>query len=124
MKCIVCFLLEWHGMCKCKFLYFQKSIEIVSLEGLKLWCSEINKSKRPLAGDARLEDNDLPRAFSSFTVITSKTARYRYLFHSPLLTFHSLVELLLPTARLNGISRPISIEIKTVHGLNQAVFRT
>ena len=51
-------------------------------------------------------------------------AKSRYFFHSHLFTFHSLVQLLLPTVKLNGISQPISIEYKMVHGLNQAVFRT
>ena len=39
-------------------------------------------------------------------------------------TFHSLVQLLLPTVKLNGVNQPISIEYKMVHGLNQAVFTT
>ena len=51
-------------------------------------------------------------------------AKSRYFFHSHLFTFHLLVQLPLPTAKLNGISQPISIEYKMVHGLNQAVFRT
>ena len=37
-------------------------------------------------------------------------------------TFHSLVRLLLPVVKLNGVSQPISIEYKVVQGLNQAVF--
>ena len=48
----------------------------------------------------------------------------RYFFHSHLFEFHSLVKLLLPTVKLNGISHSISTEYKMVHGLNQAVFRT
>ena len=52
------------------------------------------------------------------------TAKPRYLFHSGLFTFHLLVQLLLPTVRLNGVSQLISIEFKMVHGLNQAVFKT
>ena len=32
-------------------------------------------------------------------------------------TFHSLVQLLLPVVKLNGVSQPISIEYKVVHGL-------
>ena len=36
----------------------------------------------------------------------------------------NMVELLLPTVKLNRISQPISIECKMVHGINQAVFRT
>ena len=39
-------------------------------------------------------------------------------------TFHSLVQLLLPMVKLNGVSEPISIEYKMVHGLNQAVLAT
>ena len=35
-----------------------------------------------------------------------------------------MVQLLLPTVKLNGVSQTISIEYKMVHGLNQAVFRT
>ena len=60
----------------------------------------------------------------SFTVITSKTAKYRYLFHSRLFTFHSLVQLLLPVVRLNEVRQSISIKYKMVHALNQAVFGT
>ena len=52
------------------------------------------------------------------------TAKSRYLFHSRLFTFHSFVQLLLPKVQLNGISQPISIEYKMVHGLNQAFFKT
>ena len=52
------------------------------------------------------------------------TAKSRYLFHSCLFTFHSLVQLLLPKVKLNGVSQPISIEYEMVHGLNQAVFKT
>ena len=32
--------------------------------------------------------------------------------------------ILLPTVKLNGVSKPISIEYKMVHGLNQAAFKT
>ena len=39
-------------------------------------------------------------------------------------TFHSLVQLPLPTVKLNGVSQPISIEYKMVHDLIQAVFTT
>ena len=39
-------------------------------------------------------------------------------------TFHSLVQFLLPTVKLNEVSQPISIEYKMVHGLIQAVFTT
>ena len=52
------------------------------------------------------------------------TAKSRYLFHSRLFTFHSLVQLLLPTVKLNGVSQSISIEYKMVNDLNQAVFKT
>ena len=55
---------------------------------------------------------------------TVKTpAKSGYFFPSRLFTFHSLVQLLLPTVKLNGVSQPISIEYKMVHGLNQAMFR-
>ena len=37
------------GWTNVNLLYFSDSIEIASLEGLMLWCSEINQSKRPLA---------------------------------------------------------------------------
>ena len=37
--------------------------------------------------------------------------------------FHSLVQLLLPMVKLNGVSQPISIQ-DMVHGLNQAMFTT
>ena len=47
-----------------------------------------------------------------------------YFFPSHMFTFHSLVQLLLPTVKLNGVSQPISIEYKMVHGLIQAVFTT
>ena len=57
-------------------------------------------------------------------VIPSETTTSRYFFHSNLLTFHLLVQLLLLTAKLNGASLLISIEHKMVHGINQAVFRT
>ena len=39
-------------------------------------------------------------------------------------TFHSLIQLLLPMVKLNGVSQPISIEYKMVHDLIQAVFTT
>ena len=60
----------------------------------------------------------------SFIAMPSTLSKSRYFFHSHFLTFHSLVQLLLPVVKLNGISQPISIEYKMVHGLNQAVFRT
>ena len=53
---------------------------------------------------------------------TVKTAKSGYFFPSHLFTFHSVVQLLLPTVKLNGFSQPISLEYKMVHGLNQAVF--
>ena len=40
-----------------------------------------------------------------------------YFFPSHMFTFHSLVQLLLPTVKLNGVSQPISMEYKMVHGL-------
>ena len=61
---------------------------------------------------------------NSFTVITSKMAKSRRFFHSRLFTFCSLIQLLLSTVKLNGVSQPISVEYKIVHGLNQAGFRT
>ena len=47
-----------------------------------------------------------------------------YFFPSHMFSFHSLVQLLLQTAQLNGISQPISIEYKMVHGAIEAVFTT
>ena len=47
-----------------------------------------------------------------------------YFFPSHMFTFHSLVQLLLSKVKLNGVSQPISIEYKMVHGLIQAVFTT
>ena len=38
-------------------------------------------------------------------------------------TFQSLVQLLLPMVQFIGVSQPISIEYKMVHGLNQAVLQ-
>ena len=55
---------------------------------------------------------------------SQKTAKSKYFFPSHMFTFHSLVQLLLPTVKLNGVSQPISIEHEMVHGLNQAVFTT
>ena len=52
------------------------------------------------------------------------TAKSGYLFHSRLFTVHSLLQSLLPTVKMNGISEPISIEYKMVHGFNQALFKT
>ena len=51
-------------------------------------------------------------------------AKSRYFFPSRMFTFHSLVQLLLPTVKLNEVSQPILIEYKMVHDLNQAVFIT
>ena len=53
----------------------------------------------------------------SFVVIQAKTAKSRYFFPSHMFTFHSLVQFLLPMVKLNGVSQPISIEYKMVHGL-------
>ena len=55
---------------------------------------------------------------------SQKMAKSRYFFPSHMFTFHSLVQLLLPTVELNGVSQSISIEYKMVHGLIQAVFTT
>ena len=51
-------------------------------------------------------------------------AKSRYFFPSHMFTFHSLVQLLLPTVKLNGVSQSISVEYKMVHGLIKAVFTT
>ena len=59
----------------------------------------------------------------SCMVIPRKYAKSRYLFHSRLFTFHSLIQLLLTTVKLNGVSQPISIEYKMVDRLKQAVFK-
>ena len=48
----------------------------------------------------------------------------RYFFPSHMFMFHSLVQLLLPTVKLNRVSQSISLEYKMVHGLIQAVFTT
>ena len=44
------------------------------------------------------------------------------LFHSRFFIFHSLIQSLLPTAKMNGVSKPISIEYKSVHqsSINQS----
>ena len=47
-----------------------------------------------------------------------------YFFPSHMFAFHSLVQLLLPTVKLNAVIQPISIKYKMVHGLIQAVFTT
>ena len=60
----------------------------------------------------------------SSIVIQPKTAKSGYFFPCHMFTFHSLVQLLLPTVKLNEVSQPISIEYKMVHGLIQAVFTT
>ena len=51
------------------------------------------------------------------------TAKPKYRFHFRVFTFHSLVQLLLPTVKSNGVNQPNSIEYKMVHGLNQIVFK-
>ena len=60
----------------------------------------------------------------SFIVTQSKNGKIRYFFPSHMFTFHSLVRLLLQTVKLNGVSQPILIEYKMMHGLIQAVFAT
>ena len=60
----------------------------------------------------------------SFMVIPSKMAKSGYFFPSPMFTFHSLVQLPLPTVKLHGVSQPISIEYKMGHGFSQAMFTT
>ena len=60
----------------------------------------------------------------SFMVIQSKAAKSRYFFPSHMSTFHLLLQLLLPTVKLNGVSQPISIEYTIVNDLIQAVYRT
>ena len=57
-------------------------------------------------------------------VITTKYGKILVSLSFSLVYIHSLVPLLLPTVKLNGVSPPISIEYKMVHGLNKAVFRT
>ena len=59
-----------------------------------------------------------------FIVIQPKATKFRYFFPSHLFTFYLLVQLLLETVKLNGLSQPISTEHNIVHGFNQAVFRT
>ena len=60
---------------------------------------------------------------NSYIIIESKMAKSRYVFSSHFFTFPLLVHLLLPTARLNGVSQSVSIEYKMVHGFSQAVCR-
>ena len=64
------------------------------------------------------------RKFTHSCQCRQHPANSGYFFYSHLFIFHSLVQLLLPTVKLNGISQPISMEYKMVHCLNQAVFRT
>ena len=52
------------------------------------------------------------KKINSFTVIPSKTAKSSYFFPSYLSTFPLLVQLLLPTVKLNRTDQPISIEYK------------
>ena len=54
---------------------------------------------------------------------SQKQGKFRYFFPSHLFQFYSLVQLLLPTVKLNRVSQPSSAKYKMVHGLNQAVFR-
>ena len=42
--------------------------------------------------------------------------KFSYFFPSHLFTFHSLLQLLLATVKLNRVDQPISIEYKMVHG--------
>ena len=55
---------------------------------------------------------------------SQKKAKSMYFFPSHMFSFHSLVQLLLPTVKLNGIGQPSSIEYKMVHGLIETVFTT
>ena len=55
---------------------------------------------------------------------SQKSVKFGYFFPSHLFTIYSLIQLLLPMVKLNGVSLPISIEFKMVHGLSQALFRT
>ena len=58
-------------------------------------------------------------------VIQSKVKNGKiYLFISYLFTLHSLVQLLLPVVKVNGVSQPVSIEYKMLYSLNQAVSGT
>ena len=45
-------------------------------------------------------------------------AKSRYFFSFPMFTFHSLVQLLLPTVKLNGVSQLNSIEYKLEIGVS------
>ena len=57
----------------------------------------------------------------SFMVILSKPGKI-WVFLSLSLVYISLAgQLLLPTVKPNGVKKPISIEYKMVHDLNQAV---
>ena len=44
-------------------------------------------------------------------------AKSWYFIPSHMFMFHSLVKLVMPAVKFNGISHPISIEYKMVHGL-------
>ena len=61
---------------------------------------------------------------NSVMVIQPKSCKLRYFFPSHLFIFYSLAQPLGPTVKLNGVSQPISIEYKMVHGFNQTVFRS
>ena len=60
---------------------------------------------------------------NSFMVIQPNPTKSSYLLPSHLFKFYSLVQLLIPTVKLNGASQPISIEYKMVHGFSQAAFK-
>ena len=78
----------------------------------------------PFAGHVFSPVGQFHEKAETFMVITPKYGKILVSLSFSLFTFHSLVQLLLPTIKLNGVSQAISVEYKMVHGLNQAVFRT
>ena len=79
---------------------------------------------RPFAGHVLGPVRQFHEKAKTFMVITPKYGKILVSLSFSLLTFHSLVHLLLLTVKLIGVSQPVSIEYKMEHGLNQAVFRT
>ena len=57
-------------------------------------------------------------------VIQPKTGKIQVILRVKLVYILPVGSVILPTVKLNGASRPISIEYEMVHGFNQAVFRT
>ena len=64
-----------------------------------------------------LGDIFVKKGKSLMVIQSKKTAKSRYFFLSGMFSFHSLVLLLFPFVKLNGVSQSISIEYKMVPGL-------